>query len=107
MKKLFAFLILLLIMPLSVNAHAGLSSSTPMEGEALDVSPEEIRFQFDSAIQQGAMTIVDESGSEIALSDVSPKRWSWLANWKMNFRTAHMLWTGASSARTDMKLPVR
>lgn len=73
MKKLFAFLILLLIMPLSVNAHAGLSSSTPMEGEALDVSPEEIRFQFDSAIQQGAMTIVDESGSEIALSDVSPE----------------------------------
>lgn len=72
MKKLLALFILLLIMPVSVNAHAGLSSSTPAEGESLDVSPEEIRLQFDSPIEQGDMTITEESGNDVAFSDVSP-----------------------------------
>ena len=71
MKKILLFAFLLLIFPLSAHAHAGLSSSTPAEGETLEESPAEIQFQFDSAIQQGEMTLTDESGHTVEISDIS------------------------------------
>lgn len=63
--------ILLLLFPLTANAHSGLSSTTPAEGETLSESPDEIRFQFDTPIQQGDMTIIDESGSAVTFSDIT------------------------------------
>ncbi|WP_185959482.1 copper resistance CopC family protein [Planococcus salinarum] len=71
MKKILFIAILLLIFPVSANAHSGLSSSTPAEGETLDGSPAEIQLQFESAIQQGDMAMTDESGNAVEISDIS------------------------------------
>ncbi|WP_033543217.1 copper resistance CopC family protein [Planococcus sp. CAU13] len=71
MKKLFALAILLLFLPVSAHAHSGLTSSTPAEGESLSESPQEIRFQFDTPILQGDMTLTDESGNEVEIANIS------------------------------------
>ena len=71
MKKILAIAILLFIFPVSAHAHSGLSSSTPAEGETLEESPAEIQFQFESPIQQGDITVTDESGKAVEVSDIS------------------------------------
>lgn len=71
MKKLAAIAFLLLVfLPGSANAHSGLSSSVPAEGASLEGSPEEVQFLFESPIQQGDMTIKDESGNAVEVSDI-------------------------------------
>lgn len=71
MKKLFAIAFILLFLPVTAHAHSGLSVSTPAEGESLSESPKEIRFEFDTPIRQGEMTLVDESGSKVELSNIT------------------------------------
>lgn len=71
MKKILLIAVLLLIFPVSAHAHSGLSSSTPAEGEMLVGSPAEIQFQFESPIQQGDMTLTDESGNTVEFSGIS------------------------------------
>ena len=71
MKKILLIAILLLIFPVSAHAHSGLASSTPAEGETLEGSPAEIRFQFESPIQQGDISVTDESGNAVEISDIS------------------------------------
>lgn len=70
MRKLAAIAFLLLFLPVTAHAHSGLSSSMPAEGATLEGSPEEIQFQFESPIQQGDMTIKDESGNIVEVSDI-------------------------------------
>lgn len=70
MKKLLFIAILLFTFPISANAHSGLASSTPAEGETLDASPAQIGLQFESAIQQGDMAMTDESGNAVEIADV-------------------------------------
>ncbi|RAZ81239.1 copper resistance CopC family protein [Planococcus halotolerans] len=70
MKKLAAIAFLLLFLPVTAHAHSGLSSSMPAEGATLEGSPEEIQFLFESPIQQGDMTIKDESGNTVEVSDI-------------------------------------
>lgn len=71
MKKLLALLLLFILLPVTAYAHSGLSTSTPAEGESLEVSPADIRFEFDTPIQQGEMTLTNEAGEKIELADVS------------------------------------
>ncbi|RLQ90103.1 copper resistance CopC family protein [Planomicrobium sp. Y74] len=71
MKKLAAIALLLLFLPVTAHAHSGLSSSMPAEGATLEGSPEEIQFLFESPIQQGDMTIKDESGNTVEVSGVT------------------------------------
>lgn len=71
MKKLLIITLLLMLFPATANAHSGLASSTPTEGETLEESPTEIQFLFESAIQQGNMTVTDESGKDFPVSDIS------------------------------------
>lgn len=71
MKKLLFIAILLFTFPISAQAHSGLASSTPAEGETLDASPAQIGLQFESAIQQGEMAMKDESGNAVEIADVS------------------------------------
>lgn len=71
MKKFIAIAFLLLFLPVTANAHSGLSSSTPAEGATLEGSPEEIQFLFESPIQQGDMTIKDEAGNTIEVADIT------------------------------------
>ncbi|WP_422124444.1 copper resistance protein CopC [Planococcus sp. X10-3] len=71
MKKLLVMAFLLMLIPITAHAHAGLSSSTPAEGESLEASPTEISFQFDTPIQQGDMTISEETGNAFTFSDIS------------------------------------
>lgn len=71
MKKLAAIAFLLLFLPVTAHAHSGLSSSTPAEGATLEGSPEEIQFLFESPIQQGDMTIKDEAGNTVEVSDIT------------------------------------
>lgn len=71
MKKLLALAFLFIFLPVTAHAHSGLSSSTPAEGESLDATPEEIRFQFESPIKQGTMALTDEAGNTIEISDIS------------------------------------
>lgn len=71
MKKILFIAILLLLFPITAQAHSGLASSTPAEGETLEVSPAEIQFQFESPIQQGDMAITDESGNAVDISDIA------------------------------------
>lgn len=70
MKKLAAIAFLLLFMPVTAHAHSGLASSTPAEGEILAESPSEIELFFESPIQQGDMTVTDEAGNAVAVSDI-------------------------------------
>ena len=70
MKKFIAIAFLLLFLPVTANAHSGLSSSTPAEGATLEGSPEEIQFLFESPIQQGDMTIKDEAGNTVEVADI-------------------------------------
>lgn len=71
MKKILLIAFLLMFLPVTAHAHSGLSSSTPAEGETLEGSPAEIQFLFESPIQQGDMTVTDESGNTVAVSDIS------------------------------------
>lgn len=71
MKKLLALLLLFILLPATTYAHSGLSASTPAEGESLEVSPADIRFEFDTPIKQGEMTLTTEAGDEIEVADVS------------------------------------
>lgn len=71
MKKLAVIAFLLLFLPVTAHAHSGLSSSMPAEGATLEGSPEEIQFLFESPIQQGDMTIKDESGNTVGISDIT------------------------------------
>lgn len=71
MKKLLIFAFLLVLFPFTANAHSGLSTSTPSEGEALTEAPTEVLFQFDSPIQQGDMSISEANGNAVEFSDIS------------------------------------
>lgn len=71
MKKLLIFAFLLVLFPFTANAHSGLSTSAPSEGEALTEAPTEVLFQFDSPIQQGDMSISEANGNAVEFSDIS------------------------------------
>lgn len=71
MKKLLIITLLLMLFPVTANAHSGLASSTPMEGGTLEESPTEIQFLFEAAIQQGSMTVTDKSGKDFPVYDIS------------------------------------
>lgn len=64
LKKLFVILFLILIWPLSVQAHTTLLSSTPSEGERITQELEEAELVFGTRIEQGStMSIQGESRS--------------------------------------------
>lgn len=55
MNKIITLLLfLMLITPLSAQAHTTLTSSTPAEGEVLSVQPEEIELVFGTVIEEGS-----------------------------------------------------
>ncbi len=63
-KKFFVLLFLILIIPLSVQAHTTLLSSTPAEGENVTEPLKEVELLFGTKIEDGSiMTIEGESAS--------------------------------------------
>ncbi|ALS77698.1 copper resistance protein CopC [Planococcus sp. ANT_H30] len=63
-KKFFVFVFLLLLVPVSVQAHTTLLSSTPAEGENIMEALKEVQLVFGTKIEEGStMTIEGESGS--------------------------------------------
>lgn len=62
MKKIIlASLLLILALPLSVQAHTTLTSSTPAEGEVIQEKLEEVQLTFGTVIEKGStMTIQGE-----------------------------------------------
>lgn len=62
MKKIIlALLLIILALPLSVQAHTTLTSSTPAEGEVIQEKLEEVQLTFGTVIEKGStMTIQGE-----------------------------------------------
>lgn len=70
-KSLFIFFMLLLALSAPVSAHTGLKSSSPADGETVTERLQEIRLEFETAIENGStLSLIDESGAEISIENV-------------------------------------
>ena len=63
MKKILAaFMLLILAVPFSAQAHTGLSSSNPAEGEKISAPLEEITLIFETQIEAGSTMVLKGAG---------------------------------------------
>lgn len=70
-KSLFIFFMLLLAFSAPVSAHTGLKNSSPTDGETVTERMQEIRLEFETAIENGStLSLIDESGAEISIENV-------------------------------------
>lgn len=70
MKKLFVLTLLFLLLPVSAQAHSGLVSSDPADGETMGEALTEIRIEFDLPIQLGNLKVISEAGEEVSIPNV-------------------------------------
>ncbi|MBB5178840.1 hypothetical protein HNQ44_000262 [Planomicrobium koreense] len=71
MKKIFAaFILLILAGPLSAQAHTGLSSSNPAEGEKISAPLEEITLIFETQIEAGSTMVLTGAGQTFTLDEI-------------------------------------
>lgn len=72
MKKIFPVIVLLMfVMPFTVNAHTALTASNPTEGEVLVEFPKELELKFGTVIEEGSSMTLNGPEMEVALSDVT------------------------------------
>lgn len=72
-KYLFAFLLLLMIIPTMAYAHTGLVSSNPSEGQVINEDLSEITLQFDSEIEKLSSMKVIIDHKEIPFANLEVK----------------------------------
>ena len=72
MKKILAVLMLLILaMPLSAQAHTGLSSSNPAEGEKISAPLEEITLIFETQIEAGSTMVLEGAGQTFTFDEIT------------------------------------
>lgn len=72
MKKIIsAVLLLMLVMPFTVNAHTALTASSPVNGEVLAESPEELELSFGTVIEEGSSMMLDGPKGKIELDEIT------------------------------------
>ncbi|MDN3449386.1 copper resistance protein CopC [Planococcus sp. APC 3906] len=71
MKKILAaFILLILAGPLSAQAHTGLSSSNPAEGEKISAPLKEITLIFETQIEAGSTMVLAGAGQTFTLDEI-------------------------------------
>lgn len=71
MKKILAaFILLILAGPLSAQAHTGLASSNPAEGEKISAPLEEITLIFETQIEAGSTMVLAGAGQTFKLDEI-------------------------------------
>ncbi len=72
MNKIVTLLLLLLVItPLSTQAHTTLTSSTPAEGEVLQVQPKEIELVFGTVIEEGSSMVLEGAEQNYDVENIS------------------------------------
>lgn len=67
-KSVYIFFFLLLTFSSSVSAHTGMKSASPADGETITGDIQEIKVEFNTAIESGSsMSLLNENGNEIDL----------------------------------------
>ncbi|WP_050182483.1 copper resistance CopC family protein [Domibacillus robiginosus] len=67
-KSVYIFFFLLLTFSSSVSAHTGMKSASPADGETISGDIQEIKVEFNTAIESGSsMSLLNENGNEIDL----------------------------------------
>lgn len=72
-KSLFAFLLILMIIPTMAYAHTGLVSSNPSEGQVINEDLSELTLQFDSEIEKLSTMKVIIDHKEIPFANLEVK----------------------------------
>ncbi|WKA57973.1 copper resistance protein CopC [Planococcus shenhongbingii] len=72
MKKITIISIMILLMlPLSVQAHTTLISSNPAEGEVLQMQPEELELVFGTVIEEGSTMTLKGPDQSYPIEDIA------------------------------------
>src|SRR5690606_16801030 len=72
MNRIITLLLFLMIAtPLSAQAHTTLTSSTPAEGEVLQVQPKEIELVFGTVIEEGSSMVLEGAEQNYELENIS------------------------------------
>lgn len=72
-KKIFAILFLIIFLPLSVQAHTTLKSSTPAEGDNITRALEKIELVFGTKIEEGSSMTLEGAGQTFELDRIAVK----------------------------------
>lgn len=72
MKKILTvFMLLILALPLSAQAHTGLSSSNPAEGEKISAPLEEVTLIFETQIEAGSTMVLEGAGQTFTFDEIT------------------------------------